>query len=334
MPPRQRLLIFGFSCTSLRQGYATTLLPSLRSTSEHTEVVVSGLGGLGPPVVPFALDRLLAERGPFTHVLLEIGTSIYARTARESEAEATALIHECAHRITAARARPALLLLHRDGLDPQRIRWNDLLRSYCEAHQIPLIDLAEGLIADIGIEGVHSLLRDNVHTTPEGSRVLSDRMLPGILAWLASEDPVPQLDAPEFVRKAHELAPHAVATDRFEGNNFAMNCAVLEGGESLSVQFARPLRAFGITFVYGPRSGTFSITLNGDHEFEFAGYDEFSFYRRIGMRSFGPPQGRWVSSIAIKQRSELPDVQLKAGNPDLSPRRGLVGSLLYFDKAN
>lgn len=328
----RRVLFLGFSCTAVQFSYATVLRERLQAAG--AEVLLCGLGALTPGVIPVAFDRLNARSGPFSHVILEIGTSGYAMNSLDSRPVARDLALDCLHRVAAAGAKPAVLLLYRADLGAARLPWNRILSKTAGRCGAPVVDLAQGLVEARGEAFARSLLRDEVHATPEGDAFQADQIMERLGDWLADDTPPPVPTPPAWVRRAIGLASHGAETGVFRRQDYAFPFARLRAGETLTIDLPRPLRASGLSFVMGPHAGDLEVATDESEPFVASAFDPFSYFERLGARAFGDPaSGRVITRLAVRQRPEAPDVRLLKGEPAPGPREGRLVDLLYFARS-
>ncbi|WBV44030.1 SGNH/GDSL hydrolase family protein [Pseudoroseomonas cervicalis] len=324
-----RLLVLGFSNTALNTGYTAPLRRLLGRSHPELEIRVCGLGGLGPQVVPVMFERMHRLHGPFTHVLLEIATSIYARNTPDSREEAEELIADCLNRVAETGARPALLHLLRTDLAGARLPFAQLLTDAAQAQGYPVVDLAEGLVARKGRDFALSLLRDTVHTTPEGSLHQAREIAEALGEWLRMAGSPAGPARPARRRQALPLLPHARERDTYVWQDLTCEVALIRAGETLQLQLPEPLLVYGLSFILGPRSGRLDVGLDTT-SLSVPAYDEHCFYRRLGLHLLQPAQQRPRRSITLRQDPALPTLPLRRGEADPSPREGQPVDLLYL----
>ncbi|SHI43581.1 hypothetical protein SAMN02745194_00358 [Roseomonas rosea] len=324
-----RLLVLGFSNTALRAGYTGPLKTLLAERHPELELFVCGLGGLSPHVVPVAFDRMQQRHGPFSHVVLEIATSVYARSTTDTPEQAGQLILDCLNRAAEAGARPALLHLFRTDLTVARLPFARLLTEAATEHGYPVVDLAEGLVQRKGEEFVRGLLRDTVHTTPEGSLFQAEELLAALDGWLRSTVPATVPPRPALRRLGLALHLSAGRAGLFHWQDFLCETGVIEAGENLTLALPEPLRVFGLTYLVGPRTGRLEFGLD-ERIVPIEAFDEHAHFTRLGLRVLPPAQQGPVRRVSIRQDPAMPQVVLKRGTPDHGPREGQVVDLLHL----
>lgn len=324
----RRLLVLGFSNTALdRSGYVAPLRDALAAADPELEAVVFGFGGLTPHFVPIAFDHMNATRGPFSHVVLEIATSAYARSGQDGPEAADDIVLDCLDRVVAAGARPALVHLYRDDLRDAALPFAHLLSARADALGYPVVDLAEGLVRARGLDFARSLLRDEVHTTPEGSRYQGEAVAAALAAWLRSTAPPALPPPPARRRRGLALAPFAARRGLFEWQDGRLETAVVAAGETLTATSRTPLAVFGLTYLCGPRTGRLEARW-GRTTLPIDAHDRFSHFRRIGMRLIAPHGP--LRRLDVRQDPVPLDVALRRGTPDPSPREGELLHLLHY----
>jgi hypothetical protein len=322
MPPQTpRILVLGFSATAQPDGYAAYLRGLLARDHPHIHLHACGLGGLHPLLIPPALDHLQATQGPFTHVLLDIATSIYGNLIARDEAEARAIAQDCLHRPAALGIRPALLVMPRRDLNADAARFTAMLAHAAQEAAAPVLDLTEPLAAD------PALLRDAVHTTPQGSRRATAAIAAALAPWWNDFATPPPAPRPPAFRRALPLAsprdPHALP---FDHHGFACHSLALPAGQRATLRLSHPVHATGLAFVTDPRAGL--MHLDGDcRPLEIQAYDTHAYYDRLNFNRLTAPR---LATLRIAQDPAMPDIALRKGTPDPAPRRGRPTHLHYL----
>ena len=325
----RKVLIIGFSCTELSDGYAAALSEMLTERFIGIQIFRCGLGGLNPHVIPSAIEKLNQTHGPFTHVILEVSTSIYAWNTRDSFDLAADLAVDIAYKASISGARTAILLLYRHEKQPALVPWNDILRDLAVREGYPIVDLAEGFIKDRGIDYALSLLRDVTHTTKEGSRIQAELILNALAGWLTDTSPGKVSRNSIVNRSSVSFADlTGAASQLFRRLDATFPYIELAAGESIRIDFPKPVLTNGITFVYGPWGGRVSMSVDDEEPIYFDCIDDRSYYERLGLRYFNPRDGRNVTRIELKQENFRPAVSLLRGEVDSEPPKARLVSIL------
>lgn len=328
---QRRLLVVGFSCTAVTEGFTKYLKEKLAETDPDLDVKLCGFGGLAPPVVSTAMDRMFKQQGPFTHVIMEIATSIYALNTQDTIEAAQDLVDECVERVVKAGAKPAFLLLYRKGFENPKLRFNDVLRQRAEEFGYPVVDLAEGAIKQRGMEFIHSLLVDDVHTNAAGSEFHAEKAIEQLKDWLTDSTAPQRTRAANQRRNSMATSPFSKTVGVFEKQDYKLEYSLIPEGKSLTIAPLYPIRLFALTFLYGPKTGNIKITTDTGRPFTLQAYDDTSYYRRMGMRNVGAPmKGRLIRQITFEQLPGIPDVKLRKGVVDPSPREGQIVDLHFY----
>lgn len=320
-----KLLILGFSCTELGTGYTKPLMPALKAECPGLTIFRCGLGGLSPPVIPSFLAHLHANTGPFTHVVLEISTSVYQWLERVTPQTMTDVVRDIFQSCRELGIAPFVLMLYRRDHKVPRVRFNDILRRECTFANVPYLDLAENFLKVYGADFANSILSDVVHTTPTGGRLQADLSQWRLLHWLSCAITIPSVDRPIRFRRVSLPVDALVGDDlprtSFKRRDFTCSCVVVKEGQSLSLQFDEPRRIMGVSFVHGPSSGFFQITPDGDHQSAtiVPAFDKRCYYSRVGFRAFNAYIGRWVRSLRFDIVDGHQEVSLLKGVRDDGP---------------
>lgn len=316
------ILALGFSVTAQPDGYAAYLRGLLARDHPHIRFHACGLGGLHPLVIPPALDHLQATAGPFTHVLLDIATSIYGNHIARDEAEALAVARDCLHRPAALGMRPALLVTPRGDLNADAARFTAMLARAARDAGAPVLDLTATLAAD------PALLRDTVHTTPLGSRRAAAAIGAALASWWNDATPARPAPPPPAFRRALPLAPpDAAATLEFDHYGFACRSLDLPAGQRLALRLSHPVHATGLAYVTDRRAGL--MHLSGDcRPLALQAYDAHAYYDRLNFHRLAGAAA--LARLDIAQDPAMPAVALLKGTPDPAPRRGRPTHLHYL----
>ena len=300
-----RVLILGFSCVAVPDGFAEKLRIKLQNSGVKN-VFLAGLGGLSPSIIPIAFQKINAQHGPFTHVLLEIGTSIYSENTQDNAEQARDLAFECLHQVSVTGAKPAVVLLYRQSMQPFVVNWNDVVSQVCEQYAVPVVNLAEQLVASRGIDFVNSLLRDNVHTSEAGSEYQAAEIFEQLNDWFSGSAAPQMVPRPRHFRKSISLAHFGETRGLFSKQHYCFEYAKIRTSESLVVKFMMPVRGIAFTFIFGPWAGDIQVTIDNSRPFVVHAVDERSYYERLGMRNFSILPGRSLSRICFTQLPDRP----------------------------
>ncbi|RAH99246.1 hypothetical protein DLJ53_22140 [Acuticoccus sediminis] len=330
----RKVLVVGFSNT-LMFGYAPRLKQSFMEARDGIDFVRVGLGAQQPHVVP-AFIRLAARlHGPFSHVLFEINTSAFTRHPLSSDELAVELLSDIVLTAQEVGAEPGFVILYRDYGDTRTIDFNALTRTFCAAHGVPVLDRAEGLLAERGEPFVRSILRDDVHTTPEGSRFIADEILPFLLDHI--ERPLTRRPLTPRFRRGYldilDRLPTGTAVERMEASNLGLDYAVVNEGETLTVDLGRDVVALGLVYLYGPYGGQADLRFGADSAVQaLVSMDRMSHVTRIAVHPFASHRGMTGRTLRVGNLRDLAEVVPLRGDKT-PPVRQYVGPLLTLDPA-
>lgn len=173
-----------------------------------------------------------------------------------------------------------------------------------QSARIPLIDLRDGFVS-------HDLLRDHVHTTPEGAKYYAERLLnyiEKVLTWNIN-------NAEEMLRAVKDALPSTEF--RFFKDD---TTRIVEEGQRLMIQYAGAMSATEILFdmIIGPFSPVVEIEINGQQFRSISIWDPWCHYERNFQRIVVPrrtlattPKWGVVSVNVLKTAPEYDHCRVK-----------------------
>ncbi|QEW22345.1 hypothetical protein LA6_004563 [Marinibacterium anthonyi] len=331
-----RLLIFGFSNVATTSGFCLPTIERLDAAFPGIEVLRVGLGALQPQVAPAYLRMAHDRLGPFTHVLLEINSSAYATHPLSTEAGGRELLADTLLAVREMGADPVFMLHYRRWKVPLALDFNALVRRFCAEADLPLIDLAEGLVDRYGIDAVQGWLRDDTHTTPEGGVVMAEELAPVLRGELARDpwfgDRV--LPRPQLRRGSVDLGPLLpdLAVESFECVDLMLPYLRLDKDADVNIDLGETIFAQGLVHLFHPAGGRSLVTVDdAEKPLVLTTIDPFSYYVRIGVLAFDFYRGGDVRRLRISPVDAADDVQLLKGDRE-TPTRAYVGPLLTLER--
>lgn len=329
-----RILLIGFSNT-LMFGYAPRVGQMFFDERPDVEIVRVGLGAQQPHVVPSFIRLAQDLRGPFSHVMLEINTSAFTFHRLSNDALARDLLADIVLTAQEIGAEPGFLILYRDYHGKTTIDFNAITRDFCAHYEIPMLDLAEGLLADRGPEFVRSILRDDVHTTPEGSRFLAEQVAPFMFAHV-ERTLQPRRPQPRQRRSYLDLGgllPAGQPTHSVEVSKLTLDYAEVAEGASLEIDLGREREAIGLTYLYGPSGGLADLVFGaGGQTPTLASVDAMSHAVRLAVHPFNSFLGARGRTIAITNVRDAPDIAMLRAEKT-PPVRQYIGPLMTIEPA-
>jgi hypothetical protein len=331
---RQKILILGFSVTEVGDGYAPLVRRALAARASDIEMSTCGIGGLNPLPVPALYNDVLLRQGPFAHVFIEIGTSIYGQTPADSFADKADAVYDLLYTIASSGACVSLINLFRKDFDYDYYAYDMMLEALAYRFDLPLLDLGAGLQRQRGREFACGLLRDLVHTNGEGSQFQAQAIEQFVLEVVAAPRRVQPLPRPKLRRKALWLAEQngSVNTVPFSRGGLSVAALALPAHQSCTVRIPDGATPLGISFLSGPLTG--ELEIDGEHfskPVKLQTYDGHCYYRRFNFAKVAVPASS--KSLRIRQLAAMPSVLLSKGQADPSGRVGELFALHYMEPA-
>lgn len=294
-----RIAFLGASVSAQRDGYASRLHGELvRRTGPAHQAIPAALGATGSLAGAHYMDLLLAGRRPDLCFVEFTTTDVSGYTPPDEIAPAAEGI---VRKLARLGCQPVLLhLVRRDvAITPA----HPVVRTWeavAEHYAIPSIHVA------VALEDAVRLLRDDVHTTPEGSdrlaRLIADAVL-GPLAvgpGLAARPLPPPLRPDAYDRARIEpvqpgwLEPPA----RARRGRFRLGLEYLELGAGEELAFEVSGRLSGAMVVVGPDSGIVEFVEPGSRQ-RISLFDEHCHYERLSAVHFG---GEYPAATPVRLR--------------------------------
>ena len=327
-----KVLLLGFSVTADSNGYVPVVKRLLSSVG--ITVDYCGVGGVIPTPLPHILTTVNAERGPYTHVFLEIATSVYGMKLGSTDNDGLDLLYDifCVTQKTGAQI--GMINLYRSNFDYQYHYFDMLIEALCARYSVPLLDLGHGLLAQKGAEFCATLLRDTVHTSDAGSQFQGEEVAKFVAATVVSSSRNKVIPVPRFNRHAldaRELVPW-YEKKQFKRSGLLIN--YIEIGECSSERISLPIgtKIIGVSFLSGPQSGRFLLRLGSEgREVKVEAYDEHCFYERYNFMRFAVAA---CDSVTIEQLPGRPDIKLRKGEVDSGPRIAKIVALHTITNAS
>ena len=332
--PAPKVLVFGFSVTEQRGGFADLVAKSVRLEDETIEFEIVGLGGVHPHQGAYLFDAVVPH-GRFDAIVLELMTTSYRadleRLHAGPRADNTARFGLPIAQIIAKAARRSdrllMVNLPRRDVEYHNDSFTSVCRATCGRLGVTFVDVASSLSK----EKMADLISDQVHTKPAGAKHYADAVAPVLLDLMKSppKPPLPSnfLTAADTARAqpVPALAPHRKVVD-FNRRFQVMPCVQIDPDEDLTVSLFGSTYFAGLSFVLGPRSGTMLISSpDWDATASIPCYDQFAYYSRLSAHV--RPTALLATSLIIKQSAALPQIALLKGEKDEGPRCGLIAHI-------
>jgi hypothetical protein len=272
----------GASVTVQKEGYRPRLHELIRRRfgQQHASLF-AGVGATGVLSAVFLTDELVASHRPAL-CFVEYSTPL---PERRDVAEASSAIDGIIAKLLSVGCQPCLLHLYRRGEAQDQIV--GMFEDVAARHGIPSIDLVTPLRAavDGGRLDKHWLLRDGIHTTPEGSQLVAEMADVAVARIVDAGGPGARLIAPPAApsyRQAHQIA--ATLEDVSGDTELALfrlhrPYVRIKRGSRVRRRFDGSLH--GLAVVIGPESGEVEISAGGESQRRML-FDPSSHYERFG----------------------------------------------------
>ncbi len=326
---RRRILIFGFSNVATTNGFSVPLIERMQNSHPDVDMVRIGLGAHQPHVVPAYLRVANVLHGPFTDVLLEIHASAFSLSRLSTPEVATELLRDTIHTAAELGMRPSFMFHFRNWAGKRALNFETLTHAFAAEYGIPVLDLGDGLAAELGEDRLISMLRDAAHTTDEGSALFAERG-EAFLTKLLQDDPQPALDQvplPTWRREPLELLellPEAT-TAQVNAAGLPLSYALMTQEGSLTLDLGERLRVMALPFLYQPAGGRAELRCDGGDPVAMTSIDPVSYYTRIGAHAFDFYRGTDMQTIEIGPISDAEDVTLLR-RPKTKPMVNFIGA--------
>ncbi|MFM2119897.1 MAG: hypothetical protein RL722_1365, partial [Pseudomonadota bacterium] len=202
-----KLLILGFSVTADPDGFAARVKRKLESRPQGDyNVITCGIGGVNASVLPEIYSQLLRRHNHFDLVVLEIATSILGQKINDWRREGLNVLYDLCTRIQQGGAKVAFVNLYRDEFDYDFHLYDMMIEAVAARYHIPLLDLGAGLAREQGKAHCRTLIRDAVHTNPEGAEFQALKVQDFILDQCRRPSPQAIVPSPEHMEQVLDVA--------------------------------------------------------------------------------------------------------------------------------
>lgn len=334
---RASILLLGFSCTDTEDGYAAFLEQKLKEVDPSILISRCGLGGLAPPIIPAVLRTQIESGGRYTHVLLEISTSIYQWLETTTPGQARDVIRDIIYTALSLGIRPCFLMLHRVEATTPFVNLNEIIREESIRSRTDYIDLSRNMDQIFGRGWFDRHYRDAVHTNEAGGRAHASYALPQLLNILDHDKYDKMTFAlPTEGRRAASVAELTGldAAGTFRRKSYERPYVILKEKEQITVKFPEPRRAMAVTFIMGPWSGSFYMELSGEivKKLNVNAFDERSYYPRLGLRTINGYAGSDVKEMTFSFSSRCEEVALIKGKRNPYPAEIRLVDIIILDR--
>lgn len=280
MHMKKKVLFFGFSVTRYGNPPYPDKISHLMADEGCNEydITYAALGGVSLECVPYITEQL--KKNNPDHIIFEIGTSHYSTEPKEIERTKEIFLQVIAN-VSVFCQSVDFLLLPRNDI-PSTCTIHKALEDLSLEYEIGLLDLRR--IFDKSWE-VFAI--DNVHPSPRGIEEIAKRVKSYLLnrpMMLLNKQEINtftgQIEFKKFV--SHYQYP---LLRLFEHSNFSYVAVPLRVGDTLEIKIDKKCIITGIFYIMGPDTSTLDLEINGA-KITIRTFDKFSYYYRIGYRSF------------------------------------------------
>lgn len=310
----EKMLIFGFSVTAEKDGYAPIAANIIEKSSKEISVDVKSIGGATFNLLPLIHNVL--ELKKYKYIILEISTCL---RFNEDENYYHKLLSDICLLFSRNGAKIGFLIFHRDNIDYKTDVMSKSIISFCQRNNFPVLDATPEVVAlrEKGDEG--QLLRDGTHTTPAGANFYAEyavrlaRTLIDRPPAAVSENGMPasglmKIDTIKSLRKF----------ENFEKGGISLPYLELRQDRSIDLKFNRTIQFQGLMLVIGANSAWGKITIPDQNiEIERHIYDNRCYYYRY---AYWFTKNIETDHLKISALDKEPEVKLLKGDEWKGPR--------------
>jgi hypothetical protein len=312
----------GASVTVQKEGYRPRLHEMIRRRfgRQHPSLFAA-LGATSVLSAVFLTDELVASHRP-TLCLVEYSTPL---PGRRDLAEASSAIDGIIAKLLAVGCQPCLLHLYRRGEGQDQIV--GMFEEVAARHGIPSIDLLTPLRAAVegGQLDKQWLLRDGIHTTPEGSQLVAEMADIAIGRIADAGGPGARLIAAPTVPSYRHARQVAASLEDAIGDAelalFRLQRPYLRIKPGSRVRRRLDESLHGLAVVLGPESGEVEISAGGESQCRML-FDPSSHYERFGTALLRNPVPPGVETT-ISLTETKPDYSISRGPIEPPPEQSL-----------
>ena len=315
--PKLRVLCIGFSVTEMVNSY----VPRAQKISEQEDLQFEfhrcGIGGVGVETLVYLIEDILRNNPGFDRFIFEIATG----SGRNEFSERRHGINDislmrCIKEIgmAAIRQNKPFGFLNLPRLDVDYAVDIMELAVFATADYLGVPVCSISYKALFGSVDLCAMLPDKVHANELGAEFYARSLIE-----FASRDFVRRESGQKEPQRyfAASLADHAdsVAVAYFVRHGFGAQLIEVRPGRKLTWHAVEPVRISGVTFLSGPTSGRFLVTIDGRSMIEINSFDQYCYYDRFNSAFFAPVTG---TKLEIEVLPEIPIQSLIKGeaNPD------------------
>lgn len=316
------ILFLGFSVTADGNGY----VESISAKFPDINIDKIGLGGLHPHHAKFLLGDYI-DKSNADMVVIEWSTSAFRQFLSKDE-YIRSLIY-IINKVQSSGAIPVILDLLRRDVDYKDDWVTEFHTTLNSLHGVAYLNSYSAI--DCGTISLDELLKDTVHPTEKGVRFYADffaKMLESI-SFVKQDFLVPLQYSSVYLSRSFYsyIADNDHEDSRFsyERSGYSLDFIKIDENEYINISNDdEQLRFSGFSYLLGPTSGNFSLSIDDRDSKNVLAYDQFCYYTRVGAMIFSP---NIFKNIIISQLPGVPDFTLLKGSKELGRRQGFLGSL-------
>lgn len=331
-----KILVFGFSLTSWKISYASSLKRMLEEAGRKIEIDIVGIGGVDAGFSAVQAGDY-AKKKKYDLVILDV----LARTGQASGLSSKPNFFMEAYKTTLAKvletgAEPIVCEFYRETVDAANDEIFPRVVEFNNKNSIRTIDLATP-VREMEADQRETLLVDTVHTTQQGADYYGNKLF----SYLESENILDRekrpdrASLPKISATLHSAGIPGGAlgyhTGTFLRTGYSTRFTSINENESLILNFRRERRVVGLLTLRGPLSGNILVgPVNRPAKLEICAYDRHCYFERSGMLLIPPLD---TNSLVLTQLAGIPDIPLAKGEVVRDPRVAKVTHIVWANKS-
>lgn len=319
-----KFTIIGFSVTEESNGYVTELIKNF-SSNESVDINHRAIGGVTFKLLPYILPQILDMDPESNHIIFEIAS---CNRFEESVDDYIAHLEDIGEICRSRGMSYSFVNLFRVNVDYPSDLLIPAILKFSKSNNIKVLDTYKKINED----NATYYLRDGIHTNPNGAVFYAAEIQRFINSELLAysdfeKKNLPNLSSLMRLKSSKRFVPFSeleigasFETGYFGRGNLKFEYAVLTENISYEISFDRPVVIKGVLYMLSPKTGMCKLSFP-ESNINILMYDEHCFYNRFCNRLF-PDQ--YAQKIVLLQSPQIPEVELKKGEKDLSTREANI----------